>query len=162
MDSYGSGDDSAAYAGMMAFFIVYFAFIGLMLLLAIALYVVTAIANMRLFRVVGIEPWAAWVPVFNTWRMLELGGHAGWLALLRFVPFGGYVTAVFVAIGMYRTGTAFHKDGSWVVLAIFLPFVWAFLLARPSESYHPEVFIERGWPGPFQGLGARPPMPAAY
>jgi hypothetical protein len=162
MDDYGPGYDSGAYAGLMAFLAIYFAIIGFYILLIVAAYVVNAIANMQLFRKVGMEPWAAWVPVYSTWRSLELGGQQGWLALLVFVPFGSYVTLVFNYIGQYRTSVAFGKDGSWVVLAIFLPFVWSFMLARQSETYRPETFIERGWPGPFQGYGARPPAPAAY
>jgi hypothetical protein len=52
-----------------------------------------------------------------------------------------------------------------VVLGIFLPFVWLFLLARPSEVYEPARITAAGYPAPLAGFGAvaRPaaPPPAA-
>src|SRR6201999_756513 len=98
---------------------------GFAILLSLVFYVLMGFSFMKLFRKVGVEPWAAWVPVFNIWRILELGGQPGWWSVIAFVPYGSIVTAVFECIGTYRTGTAFGKDGSWVVLFIFLPFVWA-------------------------------------
>ena len=55
------------------------------LTLALALYIVNAFALMSLFRKVGVAPWIGWVPYYNTWTVLELGGQAGPLALLSLV-----------------------------------------------------------------------------
>ena len=76
---YGYGNGGAALA---IFLTIYVVAIGIGFLLSIAVYVVSGIAYMKLFRKVGVEPWAAWVPFFNTWRILELGGQQGWFALL--------------------------------------------------------------------------------
>ena len=76
---------------------------------------------------------------------------------------GGEITrrpGVFLAIGSYRTGIAFRKDSSWVVLAIFLPFVWLFLLGRPSEVYDPALITAAGYPPPLAGYGAVRPQTA--
>lgn len=148
MDDSTAGLTFAAILGLYAvFFAVYF------LMLAVA-YVVNALAFSSFFKKVGVEPWIAWVPVYNNWKILEVTGQQGWTALLVFVPYGSIVTAVFLAIGMYRTGIAFGKDGSFVVLGIFLPFVWAFLLGSADQVYRPEVFSARGWPPPLAGHGA--------
>ncbi len=69
------------------------------------------------------------------------------------MPVANYVTWVFLYIGMYRTGLSFRKDSSWVVLAVFLPYVWCFLLARDSERYEPEIQTAMGFP-PLAGSGA--------
>ncbi|CAN5187752.1 hypothetical protein BH11ACT2_BH11ACT2_10480 [soil metagenome] len=135
--------------------VVYLLVFAFALVVAIALYVVTAIAYSRLFRKVGIEGWIAWVPYYNTWKALELGGQPGWLALLSLVG-GGIVTSVFRYIGMWRTGIAFRKDAGFLVLGIFLPFVWAFLLARPQEQYHPEYITAAGYGPPLAGYGSAP------
>ncbi len=144
---------------------IYAIIIAFSLIFAAAYYVLMAIALSTFFTKVGVEGWIAWVPVYNYWKWLEIGGQPGWLALLALVPPGGYVTLVFMYIGMYRTGRAFGKDGSFLVLGIFLPFVWAFMLGgRNSGEYHPEWFAAYGWPPPYAGYGSVPAAarPPAY
>jgi len=131
------------------------------LTLALALYIVNAFALMSLFRKVGVAPWIGWVPYYNTWTVLELGGQPGPLALLSLAPYGSYAVLVFLAIAHHRTGIGFRKDTGWVVLAIFLPFVWAFLLGRDDEVYRPELITAAGYPPPKVGFGAPPAAPAA-
>ena len=142
-----------------------FAVYGVMILFAIAYYVVLAISLMGFFKKVGVEPWIAWVPIYNTWKWLEVGGQQGWLALIALIPYGGIVSAIFLYIGMYRTGRAFGKDGAFLVLGIFLPFVWAFILGGKNEVYRPETFASYGWPPPLAGYGSAQggvtPTPAA-
>jgi hypothetical protein len=119
-------------------------------------YVLLGLTLSRFFRKVGVEPWIAWVPYYNYWKWLEVGGHQGWIALLSLVPYGSYVTLVFLAIGNYRTGIAFRKDSSWVVLGIFLPWVWCYLLGRDTEVYEPQRITAAGLPAPLAGFGAVP------
>jgi hypothetical protein len=160
---YGYGDSGTVFAIL---WIVYLAIIGFALVVGLVIYILDGFAFMKLFRKVGIEPWAAWVPVFNVWRILELGGQPGWLALIALIPYGGSVTAVFAAIGAYKTGIAFRKDGSWVVLFIFLPFVWAWMLAADGLPYEPQLIAQRGYKPPLAGYGCArgpyiPPQPQA-
>jgi uncharacterized protein DUF5684 len=148
-----------------AFWIVFLAVwvisLVIVLIFALALYVVNAFALMSLFRKVGVAPWIGWVPYYNTWTVLELGGQPGPLALLSLAPYGNYAVLVFLAIAHHRTGIAFRKDTGWVVLAIFLPFVWAFLLGRDEEVYRPELITAAGYPPPRVGFGAPPAAAAA-
>jgi hypothetical protein len=129
---------------------------GLFFLLLIALYIVQAIALTKLFRKTGVEPWIGWVPIYGYWKWLELGGFNGALALLFLVPGASYVSLVFLYMGMYRMGFSFRKDTSWVVLGIFLPYVWCFLLARDTEHYEPAIQAAMGHP-PLTGFGAGAP-----
>ena len=126
------------------------------LVIVLAYYVVMSIALSQFFRKVGVEPWIAWVPYYRTWKWLEVGGQPGWIALLALIPYGSYATLVFTAIGMHRSGIAFRKDSSWVVLGIFLPFVWCFLLARDVEHYDPALILAAGYPPPLAGTGSAP------
>src|SRR5882757_1828809 len=104
--TYGYGDGSGFLAALL---VVYAAVFGFALLVAVVVYVLTGFAFMKLFRKVGVEPWAAWVPFFNVWRILELGGQAGWFVLFSIIPYGSIVSAVFEGIGAYRIGIAFRK-----------------------------------------------------
>jgi len=149
-----NSDPSGAYIGIIL--LIYVVAAVFALLVFVAVYVVTALALMQFFRKVGVEPWIAWVPVYAHWKWLEVGGQPGALSLLVLVPYAGIVTSVFLAIGMYRTGIAFRKDPSWVVLGIFLPWVWLFLLGRQSEVYQPELITAAGYPPPRAGYGSVP------
>jgi hypothetical protein len=148
---YGYGDGGSIFAIILTFYLVA---IGLALLCAAIVYVLNGFAFMKLFRKVGIEPWAAWVPYFNIWRILELGGQYGWFSLFTLVSPGAIVTVVFECIAAHRVGLAFRKSGSWVVLFIFLPFVWAWLLAADNEIYEPNLVAQHGYGPPLVGYGS--------
>ena len=128
------------------------------ILIAALVYAVQALALMFFFKRVGVEPWKAWVPFYNVWVWLEVGGQPGWLVLLALIPGGSIVTFVFLCIGMYRTGLAFGREGAWVVLAVFAPVVWLFVMAFAEHRYRPEVFAQNGWQGPYAGHGRRNPV----
>ena len=98
-------------------------------------YVLRAIFLMRLFKKAGVEQWAAWVPYFNTWRLLEIGGQQGFWAVIALIPFGDIVSAVFVYIAQYNIGLKLGKKGSFVLWAIFLPIVWLIWLAVDKSKW---------------------------
>lgn len=151
---YGSGysDGGAIAAFILAIYAIIF---GVVIFFWIAWYVVTAFAFMSFFRKVGVKPWIAWVPFYNTWVRLELGGQPGWISLLSIVPYGGgTVTLVFVGISSYRTDIGFRKDGGYVALAILLPFVWAFILGGKDSVYDPALITAAGHPPPRAGYGS--------
>jgi hypothetical protein len=150
---------------------VYAVIFGFALLLVAVFYVVNGFAFMSLYRKVGVKPWIAWVPYYNTWVWLKLGGQPGWLALLGLVG-ASIVTLVFNALGMVRTQIAFRRDAAFVVLGIFLPFVWAFMLGSRTSVYEPWRITAAGYPPPLVGYGsvvpdyatvpeAQPTFPAA-
>lgn len=140
--------------GFLSFFLLIMA---ITLIFAAALYVVMSFALMTFFRKVGVESWIAWVPIYNNWKWLEVGGMKGWLALIALIPYGGLVTSVFLYIGMYRTGIAFRKSTGFLVLGIFFPFVWAFILGGRNEVYEPQLITQAGFPPPRAGYGSIPP-----
>ena len=151
MDYDSSG---AAVGGFIALFLVlYFAILFVALAGA---YVLSAIGWMQLFRKTGVEPWIAWVPFYNTWKVLELGGQPGWMALLSLVPGGSIVVLVFQAIAAHRIGISFGKDEGWVVLEVFLPWLWAILLGRQQEVYDPRRLQAFGYPPPSAGYCSVP------
>lgn len=106
------------------------------LLIGVIAYVVTSFFLGKLFKKAGVEAWKAWVPVYNQWVFLELGGQKGWISLLYLagvVPLVGFigviVAAVFSCIAAYRIGLNFGKEGVFVLLYIFLGIVWIIWLA---------------------------------
>lgn len=139
-----------------------FAAIGVVALVS---YVVNAIFLGMVFKKAGVEAWKAWVPVYNMWVFLELGGQMGWLSLLvllAWVPFLGFIPAivatVFMCIAAYRIGLNFGKDGVFVLLFIFLSIVWLIWLAVDKTAvWKPAVAAPKQ-----PGNGPTPPeTPAA-
>ncbi|MFB2584633.1 DUF5684 domain-containing protein [Herbiconiux liukaitaii] len=151
---------SDPYAQFLAIYLTVMAgTIALTLLIVAAIWVVMGFALMALFRKTGIRPWVAWVPFYRTWVWLELGGQPGWLSLLSVVGLGT-VTSVFLYIGMYRTGLAFRRDGGFLVLGIFFPYVWAFILGGQNSVYEPALLAWHRQPPPRAGYGSVVPNPA--
>jgi hypothetical protein len=109
------------------------------------------------FRKVGIRRWKAWVPVYNSWVFLELGGQQGWLAILALIPIANIVAFVFMCIAAYNVGLAFAKEGAWVVLYVFLPWLWLAIVGFDSSRWEPW----RSPVAPRYGANVSPPPAAA-
>ena len=123
-------------------------------------YVVSAIFLGKIFKKAGLESWIAWVPIYNSWKLLEIGGQKGFWAVLAIVPFVQYVSIVFVIISMYHIGLKFGKSGSFLVLGIFLPLVWMIWIAIDASRWNnalgaPSLAVEH------QGAAPVAPAPTA-
>lgn len=92
-------------------------------------YVISGIFLMLIFKKANAPAWAAWVPVYNSWKLLEIGGQQGFWAVLGLIPIVNIVTVVMLYIAQYHVGIKLGKSGAFVVLAIFLPVVWLIWLA---------------------------------
>ncbi|HEY5695503.1 MAG TPA: DUF5684 domain-containing protein [Candidatus Saccharimonadales bacterium] len=98
-------------------------------------YVVYSFILWRIFNKAGVAQWKAWVPIYNTWIMYELGDQQGFWAILMFIPVVNIVAAVFMYIAMYNIGLKLGKEGVFVLLAIFLPIVWLIWLAVDNSTW---------------------------
>ncbi|WP_066038864.1 DUF5684 domain-containing protein [Herbiconiux solani] len=155
-----AASDSASSEAALAIFVTVMVVVyGLTLLLVIATWVVMAFALMALFRKVGVKPWVAWVPYYRTWVWLQLGGQPGWIALAPLVGLG-IATTVFLIIAIQRISVAFRRDTGFVVLGVFLPFAWAFILGGRDSVYEPGLLAWRGYPPPLVGYGSVVPNAA--
>lgn len=125
-----SSGDAAALAGFsLMFMLAVFVF-------AAAAYVVAALCLMRIFKKAGVtNAWAAWVPFYNNWKLLEIGGQQGFWAVLAVVPVVNIVSAIFMFIAMYHVGKKLGKPDAFVLLAIFLPVVWLIWLAVDKSTW---------------------------
>jgi hypothetical protein len=122
--------DSSVSAGVAAGLI-----IGYFVALIIS-YVITAFFLGKIFKKAGVESWVAWVPFYNIWKALELGGQQGFWSILIILPFVNIVAAIFMIIAFYNIGLKLGKSGAFVVLAIFLPIVWLIWLALDKSVWN--------------------------
>lgn len=128
-DSYSVDMSNAAATAVMGGLILF------CLITIAVIYVVMSFMLSRIFKKAGVAGWKAWVPVYNTWITLELGGQKGWWALVLLIPVVSIVAVVFLYIAMYEIGLKFGKDGYFVLWAIFLPIVWYVWLAFDQSTW---------------------------
>lgn len=121
--------DPAAAVALLLFYIFAIAFA----------YVINGIFLGLIFKKAGVPQWAAWVPFYSTWKMLEIGGQQGFWAILTILPFVNIVSAIFMYIAMYNIGLKLGKSGVFVLLAIFLPIVWLIWLAVDRSVWNNTV-----------------------
>lgn len=170
---YGDGSSAAALiALLMAFFAVFSIF-------AVAAYVVTSIFLMKLFRNAGHKtPGSAWVPVWNTASLFEIGGIRkpwAWVLVLyagsfvsglipvigSILSFGLIALAVVLTIYLAKGVQAGVGTGGTggIVLAVLLPIVWIIWMAMASDKapYNREAAIAEGAAMPMNWFGDSDP-----
>lgn len=165
-DYYGNG---AALAALFGIF-----FFGL--ILAVVLYVVTAIFLSKVFEKAGVEgKWRAWVPVYNLMVFAKLGDLSPWVVLiavgLTLIPYLNFLTSialtVVLAMAAWRVGLKLQKDAVWVVLWVFLSVVWLGINAFDKSRWNPNI-ASAPWAGNtffadttvWQGIPVQPSVPA--
>ena len=143
-----SSADTAAALAILAFVW------GITIIFTIITYVIVSVCLMRIFKKAGAPGWAAWVPIYNTWKLLEIGGQQGFWAVLAIIPFVNIVSAVFIIIAQYHIGLKLGKSGAFVAWAIFLPIVWFIWLAFDKSTWNDGASSA-------PTLGGTPPTPPA-
>lgn len=115
------------------------AFISDMLIIGMILtafgYLVTSFLLGKIFGKAGISSWKAWVPVYNTWNVLQLGGQKGYWAIVGLFPVIQIAGVVFLFITMHKIGGKFNKPKWFTLLAIFAPIVWMIWLAYDTSKW---------------------------
>ncbi|OGL22229.1 hypothetical protein A2707_02750 [Candidatus Saccharibacteria bacterium RIFCSPHIGHO2_01_FULL_45_15] len=106
------------------------------MVIAVIIYVVHAFLLSRIFKKAGTPEWIAWVPFYNSWKLLELGNQPGFWAVLAIIPIVNIASAVFMYIAMYHIGLKLQKEGWFVLLAIFVPLVWLIWLGFDSSKWN--------------------------
>lgn len=115
-------------------------FVTIGLLILSSGYLITSWFLMRIFKKANVAAWKAWIPFYNEWIFLQMGGQPGWIVLLQFVPMLGIVTTVFLAIAAVHLAASFAKQGvGWLILYILLPVVWLAILAFDRSRWNPSL-----------------------
>ena len=122
-------DDETTVAVAGLFFFVFF-------IALVVMYIITAIFLGKIFKKAGLAAWPAWVPIYNTWKLLEIGGQPGFWAPLGLITPINIVTTVFTYIAMYHVGKKLGKSGTFVLLGIFLPIVWVIWLGSDKSTWN--------------------------
>lgn len=107
--------DSGAAA---AFFAVYMIFVTVIAVVAI-------VAMWKIFSKAGKPGWAAIVPFYNIYVMLEVVGRPGWWLLLYFVPVANVIVSIIVAVDLAKS---FGKSEMFGVIGLWLFSIIGYLM----------------------------------
>ena len=99
-------------------------------------YVASSFLISRIFKKAGIKQSIAWIPIYNTWTLLEMGDQKGYWAPLALVPGVNIASAIFFYIALYHIGKKFGKEDWFVALAIFVVPIWFIILAFDKSTWN--------------------------
>lgn len=98
-------------------------------------YVVSSIFRQKIFGKAGVESWKAWVPIYNKYTMLQLGGQNGWWIFFSLVPLGNVISSAFIIIAEYFIQRKLGKPDWYLVIAVLIQPVWLGMLAFDSSTW---------------------------
>lgn len=112
-------------------------FLTIMLIAAVAGYVISSIFYMLIFKKAGLDTKKAWIPFYNRWTFFELGGQEGWKSLLTFIPYVGIIiSAVFEIMAVIEISKKLGKSPYWAILFVFAIPVWFLILGLDSSRWN--------------------------
>lgn len=100
--------------------------------LVLAVCVFLVISQWHMFKKAGKHGWAALVPFYNSYVLMEIAWGNGWLMFLMLLPLGNLVFSVLTCIKLAK---AFGKSGGFAVGLIFLPIIFYPILAFGKAEY---------------------------
>lgn len=119
---------SAVGAGVAILGIIYIVSI----IASLAVSIVMIIAQWKIFTKAGKPGWAAIVPFYNNWVMVEVSGLPGWYFALLFLPVANIVATFMIYIEVAKK---FGKSTGFGVASVFFPFVCLPILGFGKSSY---------------------------
>lgn len=112
------------------------AFVALILLIELlvfaVLYVGTAIAWMGVFKKAGYPGWIGFVPFYNSWVLVKIGGRPESNFWLQLIPYAGIYWTVLM---LNNVSKSFGKDSGYTVGLVFIPWVFASMLSFGQARY---------------------------
>ena len=108
------------------------ALMGVYAVIEIGFAILMIIAYWKIFTKAGQPGWAAIIPFYNVYVMLQIIGRPGWWLLLFFVP---VVNVIIWIIMMIELAKSFGRGGGFALGLIVFPFIWMLILGFGADSY---------------------------
>lgn len=138
---YSSSSGAAGLTGAIA------AFIGVVWIIAMGMYVLQIIAMWKIFTKANKPGWASIVPVYNIYTLLQIAEVPTWYLLLLIIP----VANIYATFKMYiELAHKFGKDTGFGIGLVLLNPVFILVLAFGNASYIDNENI--GYKGNMNGM----------
>jgi uncharacterized protein DUF5684 len=90
---------------------------GTMMLFFLAIMIVVIVGFWKVFEKAGQPGWAAIVPIYNVYVLLQIAGRPGWWVLLFMIPFVNIAIGIIVAIDVAKS---FGQSAVFGIVLLFL------------------------------------------
>ena len=87
----------------------------------------------KTFEKAGQPGWAAIIPIYNLYILMQIIGRPGWWILLYFIPFVNFVIPIIVGIDAAKS---FGKDALYGVLLLWLFMPIGFLILGFGDAQY--------------------------
>lgn len=108
-------------------------------IISLIMFVVTIIANWKIFTKAGEKGWKSIIPIYNVVVLYKIIGLSPWLLLIyfaAFIPVIGFIAIlVLVIVSTNYLSKSFGKGTGFTVGLIFLPQIFQLILAFGSAEY---------------------------
>jgi hypothetical protein len=100
----------------------------------IAVIVLMIVGMWKVFAKAGKPGWAAIIPFYNMYVLLEIVGKPVWWLIMFFIPIANIVFLILTYVAL---APRFGKSAGFAVGLIFLPFVFFPIMGFDSSQYIP-------------------------
>lgn len=108
-------------------------FSGLGMICWLIFMIIIIAAMWKVYAKAGKPGWAAIIPFYNIWVLLEIIGRPGWWLILFFVPFVNFIIAIIVSIDLAKS---FGKSAAYgIVLLFFFNVIGYLMLGFGNAEY---------------------------
>ncbi len=105
---------------------------GVIMLFWLAVIVVVLASVWKVYTKAGKPGWAALVPFYNVYVLLEIAGKPGWWLVLMLIPIINIIVAIVTVLAL---ATRFEKSGGFAAGLILLPFIFYPILGFGDSKY---------------------------
>jgi len=102
-------------------------------IITLALVAIVVVAMWKVFEKAKKPGWAALIPIYNNFVLLQIVGRPTWWILLYFIPFVNLIINIIVAVDLAKS---FGKTTTFGVIGLFLfGFIGFPMLAFGKDTY---------------------------
>ena len=99
---------------------------------ALAVAIVSIIAQWKIFTKAGKPGWAAIIPFYNMYTLFEVAGMNGWMFLLMLIPIVNIIIMIMLYVNLAKS---YVKSTGFAVGLIFLNIIFMLILGFGSDQY---------------------------
>jgi hypothetical protein len=114
-------DDTTLYAG------------GLLVACCSLIYLILVLAGRwKVYVKAGKPGWAAIIPIYNIWVLLQIVGRPGWWIILFFIPFVNFIMSIVIS---FDVAESFEHGIPFALGLFFFPFIFYLILGFGDDKY---------------------------
>ena len=105
---------------------------GFFWVIYMAVIILYIVAMWKIYTKAGKPGWAAIIPFYNIYVLLEIVGRPGWWLILYFIPFVNFIVHIVVQLDLAKS---FGRGLGFAAGLILFPYIWGMILGFGGDTY---------------------------